>query len=289
MTKAGVRPIAGAAADEPAAEETDDAWLDRVARESSVGLYRFALSISRDPVESEDLVQETLLRAVERRAQLRRSESLEPWLRRILHNLAVDRARRGSRELLVEEVEERWRDDAYTVDTHAVVERAQVREELEDALVRLPFPYRAAVVLHDLEGWTSREAAEVMGIGLAAAKQRLRRGRMMLVTALAKGSERREALEGVPLRCWEARRQVSDYLDDEVDGGVRAALERHLAVCPTCPPLYASLVGVRAELSGLRDPDAVIPPALIEQICRRLAARERPDPAAEPGDPSNPA
>ena len=93
---------------------------------------------------------------------------------------------------------------------------------------------------------------------------------MMLVTALASGSERRHALRGVPLRCWDARSRVSDYLDGEVDDATRDALERHLRTCPTCPPLYASLVGVRGELGRLRDPDAVVPPTVAERISGRL-------------------
>ena len=85
--------------------------------------------------------------------------------------------------------------------------RAESREELRDALVRLPVIYRSAVVLHDVEGLTVAKIADVQGIGLPAAKQRLRRGRMMMVTTLAVGRERRQALAGVPLRCWENAQQ----------------------------------------------------------------------------------
>ena len=60
----------------------------------------------------------------------------------------------------MDDVEDRRRDDAYTVDPAAVVERAEDRVELEDALVRLPFAHRAVPVLHDLEGWTVRSIAE---------------------------------------------------------------------------------------------------------------------------------
>lgn len=232
-------------------------------------LYRFALSLTRDATAAEDLVQETFVRAFERRAGFRGESSPSTWLHRILHNLAVDRARRHTREVLVEEVEERWQDDAYTVDAAAVAERAQTRAELEDALVRLPFIYRAAVVLHDIEQWTVAEIADRLGIELPAAKQRLRRGRMMLVTTLAAGAERRDALAGVPLRCWDARRLVSDYIDDGLEEEQRRLLEGHLEHCPTCPPLYASLVGIRAELRELRDRDDVIPPSLAARIASR--------------------
>ncbi len=222
-------------------------------------LYRFALAISRNPDLAGDLVHDTVVRAIDRRDQFRQETSLGPWLRRILHNLAIDRVRRSSKEVVVEEVEEKWLDDSYTVDPAAVAERAQTREELEDALVRIPFNYRTAVVLHDVEDWKVREIAEVQGISLPAAKQRLRRGRMMLVDALAEGHERRILLKEVPMRCWDARQHVSDYLDGVLEQATAVMVESHLEACPTCPPLYAALVDAHTGLSGHRDPDSVIP------------------------------
>lgn len=84
---------------------------------------------------------------------------------------------------------------------------------------------------------------------------------------------RRAPLAGVPLRCWDARRGVSDYIDGELSPERRGGLERHLGTCPTCPPLYASLVGVQATLGTLRDPDTVVAPALARRIA--AAARRR--------------
>jgi RNA polymerase sigma-70 factor (ECF subfamily) len=129
-------------------------------------------------------------------------------------------------------------------------------------LVRLPFDHRTVVILHDIEQWRVREIAELQSISLPAAKQRLRRGRMMLVSALASGADRRERLKGVPMRCWDARQHVSDYLDGTLDAETAATVEAHLAECPTCPPLYAALVDTHQHLAACRDPDSVIPPAL---------------------------
>jgi RNA polymerase sigma-70 factor, ECF subfamily len=238
------------------------------------GLLRYARTISADSQLAEDLVQETLLRALQRAESFRGDASLATWLHRILHNLAVDRFRAGREDAtddVAAEVERRWGDDSYTVDAAIVVERAETREELEDALVRLPFSYRTVVVLHDAEGMTVADIADVQGVSLPAAKQRLRRGRMMMVDALAQGRERRQALRGVPMRCWDARSKVSDYLDDELPDADRLLVERHLEVCPTCPPLYAGLVGTRAVLGALRDADTVIPVSMADRIKDLLA------------------
>lgn len=234
--------------------------------EHSGSLFRFALSITRDPHLAADLVQDTFVRALERSEQYRGEAPLRAWLRQILHNLAIDRARRAAREIVVEEVEQNWHDDAYTVDPAAIAERTLTREELEDGLARLPFIYRVVVILHDVEGWTVRQIAEVQDISLPAAKQRLRRGRMSLVSALAEGHERRKQLEGVPMRCWDARQHVSDYLDGALDEATAHLVEAHLEICPTCPPLYAALVGAQQSLGVLRDSDAVIPPRLEQRI-----------------------
>lgn len=233
-------------------------------------LYQFGMSITRDPSLAGDLVQDTFIRALERSHQYRGDAPLGAWLRRILHNLAIDRARRATHEVIVEEVEERWRNDDYTVDPAAVAVRAETREELEDALVRLPFIYRVAVILHDVEGWTVREIANTADISLPAAKQRLRRGRMALVSALAEGHERRRQLEGVPMRCWDARKHISDYLDGILDQTTAQMVESHLQTCPTCPPLYAALVNAHQHLGGLRDADTVIPPDLEAAIREAL-------------------
>lgn len=221
-------------------------------------------------------MQDTLLRALQRSESFRGEASLASWLHRILHNLAVDLFR-GDREDATEDVasmvEGRWRDGSYTLDAASVLERAETREELEDALLRLPVIYRTVVVLHDAEGMTVAEIAHVQDVGLPAAKQRLRRGRMMLVDALAQGRERRDATRGVPLRCWDARNKVSDYLDGGLLASDRVLVERYLPACPTCPPLYAGLVGTRAALGALRDADTVVPRSLADRI-KELLARE---------------
>jgi RNA polymerase sigma-70 factor (ECF subfamily) len=248
--------------------------------EQVAGLLRYARSITSDPRRAEDLVQDTLVRALERSASFRGESSLATWLHRILHNLAVDQARRSrevptdlSAESDAERVETLWHNDSYTVDSDVVLERAQTAERLQDALLRLPLIYRSAVVLHDEEGLTMSDVAQIQDIGLPAAKQRLRRGRMMLVSELATGQSP-AAAPGVPMRCWDARHRVSEYMDEELTRRERSLLEAHLESCPMCPPLYAGLVGARDALSARRDSDAVVPSALAARIVRSGAGSD---------------
>ena len=200
---------------------------------------------------------------------------MSAWLRRSLVNRIIDRSRAHHDELDIEAVEADWHDDHWSVIPERVLERAEMRDELEDALARLPVVYRVAVVLHDAMGWTAPEIAAATSAGLPATKQRLRRGRMMLVSALAADDERRLASEAQPLRCWRARRHISGYLDGELDEVTKSAVEAHLGDCPTCPPLYASLVGIRATLGGLRDPDSVVEIDIASRIRSQLAELDR--------------
>ncbi len=229
-------------------------------------LSRLALHLVHRPAVAEELAQEAALRAWSRRSQLHPGAPIAPWLNRILVNLVIDRSRARTDEMTIPDVEDRWRDDDYTVDPESVLARAELRDELEDSLVRLPAGYRAVVVLHDALGWTAAEIADSLRIGLPAAKQRLRRARMMLVTALADGDPKRSASLAQPMRCWQARRHVSGYLDDDLPAPERRAVEEHLEGCPTCPPLYAALVGVRTSLGALRDPDSVVPDEIANRI-----------------------
>ena len=89
---------------------------------------------------------------------------------------------------------------------------------------------------------------------------------MALVSALATGHQRRLAHKGVPMPCWDARQHISDYLNGDPDPRTSALIETHLETCPTCPPLYAALVGVHDELGRLRDPDSVVDPDLEARI-----------------------
>jgi RNA polymerase sigma-70 factor (ECF subfamily) len=256
------------------------AELDEVTLVDEIpSLRRYALTLMNDPERADDLVQDTIVRALEKQRSFEGRSSISTWLHRIMHNLAVDSSRRRGEtpadftDEAAERVEVLWSNDSYTVDAAVVVQRAEVREDLRDALLRIPLIYRSAVVLHDGEGMSAAAIADVQQISLPAAKQRLRRGRMMLVSELS--SDQHEWKSGVPMRCWDARRLVSDYIDDDLPARQRGLLELHLESCPTCPPLYAGLMGTRAALGNGRDTDEAVPADLAERIRTLCRSSER--------------
>ena len=259
-----------------------DAFAARLAAELP-RLVGLATRLLADPDIAEDCAQETIVGAWRRRDQLRDAAALPAWLKRSLVNRIIDRSRRRHDELDIDAIEADWQDDSYSVQPELVLERAELRDELEDALARLPVIYRLPVVLHDTLDWTAAEIAQSMDVGLAAAKQRLRRGRMMLVSALASTDGRREASLAQPIRCWQARRHVSSYLDGGLDEATKFMVEGHLAGCPTCPPLYASLVGIRATMGEIRDTDAVIEDGIARRIRERLDLETTPGNTDPPG------
>ncbi len=177
---------------------TDDARLadlaragDREAFEELVRrhadrLYGVLVRLLADPGDAEDAAQETFLRAWRGMPRFRGRSEFFTWLYRIGVNEAKRRAERRPRSAAAlsvgdRDVEQRpdW-SEAPDVRT----EHRHLRAALERAIRELPFRYRTALVLRDVEGLSTREAAATVGIGEAAFKSRLHRARLVVRQAI---------------------------------------------------------------------------------------------------------
>jgi len=141
-----------------------------------------------DAAEAEDVVQESAPRALRGRTGFRSEADVCSWFQRICINTCREVARKRSSEqnrLEAAHREELWRDPGYSVDPEAVAGALEGGERLRGALASLTPDQRLAVVMHDLQGWKSREIAENSGLPLPTSKSHLRRGRQALVTLLA--------------------------------------------------------------------------------------------------------
>jgi RNA polymerase sigma-70 factor (ECF subfamily) len=132
---------------------------------------------------AEDVVQQAFLQLHEARGSFRRGSRVEPWAYTIARRLAIDWARRGKRR-----GETALPDDDRVPSgverTHASPERQVVQKELDAALneelSNVPAKLREAFVLLRLEGFSTAETAQVLGVTTAAAKVRAHRAGLLL-------------------------------------------------------------------------------------------------------------
>ncbi len=159
-------------------------------------VYRYLLSMARDPDTAEDLTQETFLRALRGLGGLRDRAALVSWLDRVATNVFLDWVRAEGRRRqaytggqegqdadLIAEIP----DPGMRVDRR--VEQAQMSKCVRGFVDELPDDYRAVILLHDAHGLSSQEIAEILGVSVATAKIRIHRARARLRTALQQACE----------------------------------------------------------------------------------------------------
>jgi RNA polymerase sigma-70 factor (ECF subfamily) len=134
-------------------------------------LRRYARPLTGDDGEADDLIQDTLERALARLAQWRDGDSPRKWLFSILHNLHVDGLRRKSRRPPHVGL------DSVGADQSAPAADGASGRDLDRALQLLASEQREVVLLVGLEGLSYAEAAEVLAIPIGTVMSRLARGR----------------------------------------------------------------------------------------------------------------
>ena len=170
---------------------------DRVARRAQFerealvhldALYSFALKLARSRDDAEDLVSDTLLRALERWEQYHLGTNIRAWLFTILYHVFVSRKRRiDAREVQQPEDTEGWAlfEAVGEADPEGRFYDSFLDEEVTRAIHALPVEYKSAVVLSDLQGLRYAEIAQILGVPEGTVKSRLFRGRRLLQRKLA--------------------------------------------------------------------------------------------------------
>ena len=169
------------------AQEGDRSAYEALVRDNADRLYAVVLRFAATRADAEEATQEAFLRAWRNIARFRGDARFFTWLYRIGVNEAKRIADRRPTPGTVDSADDRPLDDMTdeTPGLHRQTEASELRDALEQAIRRLPEKYRAAVVLRDIEGLSTTEAAEVLGLREAAFKSRLHRGRMRLRADIA--------------------------------------------------------------------------------------------------------
>lgn len=154
-------------------------------------LFARALRLSRNPAVAEDLVQDTVERAMRFESHFIPGTNARAWLFQILFSVFITRCRRSRREqralgsLAADPC-------AWTTPEALTPTLSRLTPALSAQLAQLPDPFRRAVELVDLEELSYKDAADRMGVPVGTVMSRLHRGRKLLASALG-GSEQRLA------------------------------------------------------------------------------------------------
>jgi len=156
-------------------------------------LYGVSCRMTKSTAEAEDLVQDTVVKAMRARDQFEPGTNLKAWLLRILTNTFINRYRRGGleRDLFdgpdADSLTDSWI-GANTLramrDPETQALTPLVEAEVQRALDELPDEFRLAVILSDIEELSYKEIAEAMGCPIGTVMSRLHRGRRMLQKTL---------------------------------------------------------------------------------------------------------
>lgn len=148
-----------------------DRRFSKLVRPHLDALYRMAYRWAQNPEDAEDLVQETLVKVVDRVDEMEQLEKLRSWLIKILYRCFVDLHRKRGRTPTQE-----WTADIDLLDEDNA-KQLEYRRDLLKALETLNHEQRDVVLLHDTEGYTAAEVASILDISQGTVKSRLHRAR----------------------------------------------------------------------------------------------------------------
>jgi len=143
-------------------------------------LRRFAAGLSRDRSEADDLCQATIERALRNRTRWQDGTRLDSWIYRMMRNMWIDEVRARTRRGQTFIAEELGSD----VGADGGQEAGVMLGDIDRALAKLPDEQREAVILVMVEGYSYKEAAEIVGCPVGTLNSRLVRGRDALLARL---------------------------------------------------------------------------------------------------------
>jgi RNA polymerase sigma-70 factor, ECF subfamily len=173
----------------------DDAAYEHVVRTYSGRLLAVTRRILGTEEDARDSVQDAFLNAFKNLDRFEGNAKLSTWLHRIAVNAALMKLRTRKRkpEQSIDAMLPSFLDDGHHEERFAswdepvdkALERAETREIVRKKIEELPDSYRTVLVLRDIEGLDTEEAAKMLGLSPNAAKIRLHRARQALRTLLS--------------------------------------------------------------------------------------------------------
>jgi RNA polymerase sigma-70 factor (ECF subfamily) len=161
-------------------------------------LYNFALRLTTDPNDAEDLVQDTIVKAYRFFSSYEKGTNAKAWMFRILKNSFINNYRKTSKkpsQVDYDEVSSYYEsiraERTETSDLESLMFREMMDDDLSTALTRLPEDFRTVVLLCDVDGYTYEEIANMLDVPIGTIRSRLHRGRNLLKTELLEYAKKR--------------------------------------------------------------------------------------------------
>jgi len=151
--------------------------------------YRLAIRITGNRADAEEVVQDALWAAVRKIDAFRGESAFASWLYRIVANGAYQKIRRRRSDISLDEFtamldDDRGREADWSTRVEDPSLQSDLRKALTAAIDALPIDYRAVIVLRDVEGLSTHEVADALGLSIANVKSRTRRARGSLRNGL---------------------------------------------------------------------------------------------------------
>jgi len=224
-------------------------------------VFSFSMKVCGQRQDAEDTMQEVLLKSVLDLPKFASPRALMVWLYKVAKTRCLMSRRRSKfapKEALSLEELMPDRLDLQLLSGRApgTPETALVRREnatrLRQAVQKLPPEYRLILVLHDMEELSAADIAEITGLRPGTIRVRLHRARMFVRKDLVRQERQRtrqqRAEHAAPIpghtrqrSCKKMFAELSNYLDEHLDDGLCAELEKHLEGCEPCKAFLASL------------------------------------------------
>lgn len=174
-------------------------------------LFRTALRMTRNREDAEDLVQETVTKAFAAFDRFERGTNFRAWVFRILTNTYINnyyrvRDRRNIPSLEEMEEESFFQPVAEGITPEEALLNSLTKDDIIEAIEALPVEFRAVVVLVLVEGFSYKEAAEILDIPMGTVMSRLWRGRKLLQKSLWEYSTQRNDSERKNQEGWTAKK-----------------------------------------------------------------------------------
>ena len=175
------------------AAEGDERAFSKLVRQYEQLVYSFSFSVCRDREKAEEAWQDTFVNVYRKLHQFDRRSKFSTWLYRIVVNNCLMKNRRRK----LEDIMVRYDDPpaagmghdgddvagrivSWKETPQSIVEDAELRGALDDAILRLPVEYRVVFVLRDIEGLSIKETSEALNLSETNVKTRLLRARLNL-------------------------------------------------------------------------------------------------------------